>query len=427
MPDALNSAPPPHVVIVGGGFAGLWAARQLATAPVRVTLVDRRNHHLFQPLLYQVATAGLSAPAIASPLRHMLQRQTNVAVLLADVERVQPAHRRLQLADGNTLHYDYLLLATGSTHAYFGHDEWAQYAPGLKTLEDALGIRRRLLLAFERAEADRDPERQREWLSFIVVGGGPTGVELAGTLAEIARHTLRHDFRSIDPAAARVRLVEAGSRVLGGFPEDLSRKAEAQLHKLGVEVLTEAPVKHIDAEGAQVGDRYIRARTVLWAAGVAGSPLARTLGVPLDPAGRVIVGDDLRVPGHPEIFVAGDLAALEQDGKPVPGLAPAAKQMGAYVGRAIAADLRGARIAPFRYKDVGALATIGRKAAVADLGRFKLWGLPAWWFWLLVHIYFLVGFRNRLGVMIDWAWSYWTYERSARIIFEMPEDTRPFE
>lgn len=427
MPDALNSAPPPHVVIVGGGFAGLWAARQLATAPVRVTLVDRRNHHLFQPLLYQVATAGLSAPAIASPLRHMLQRQTNVAVLLADVERVQPAHRRLQLADGNTLHYDYLLLATGSTHAYFGHDEWAQYAPGLKTLEDALGIRRRLLLAFERAEAERDPERQREWLSFIVVGGGPTGVELAGTLAEIARHTLRHDFRSIDPAAARVRLVEAGSRVLGGFPEDLSRKAEAQLHKLGVEVLTEAPVKHIDAEGAQVGDRYIRARTVLWAAGVAGSPLARTLGVPLDPAGRVIVGDDLRVPGHPEIFVAGDLAALEQDGKPVPGLAPAAKQMGAYVGRAIAADLRGARIAPFRYKDVGALATIGRKAAVADLGRFKLWGLPAWWFWLLVHIYFLVGFRNRLGVMIDWAWSYWTYERSARIIFEMPEDTRPFE
>lgn len=427
MPDALNSAPPPHVVIVGGGFAGLWAARQLATAPVRVTLVDRRNHHLFQPLLYQVATAGLSAPAIASPLRHMLQRQTNVAVLLADVERVQPAHRRLQLADGNTLHYDYLLLATGSTHAYFGHDEWAQHAPGLKTLEDALGIRRRLLLAFERAEAERDPERQREWLSFIVVGGGPTGVELAGTLAEIARHTLRHDFRSIDPAAARVRLVEAGSRVLGGFPEDLSRKAEAQLHKLGVEVLTEAPVKHIDAEGAQVGDRYIRARTVLWAAGVAGSPLARTLGVPLDPAGRVIVGDDLRVPGHPEIFVAGDLAALEQDGKPVPGLAPAAKQMGAYVGRAIAADLRGARIAPFRYKDVGALATIGRKAAVADLGRFKLWGLPAWWFWLLVHIYFLVGFRNRLGVMIDWAWSYWTYERSARIIFEMPEDTRPFE
>lgn len=426
-PDTTDATSRPHVVIVGGGFAGLWAARELATAPVRVTLIDRRNHHLFQPLLYQVATAGLSAPAIASPLRHMLQRQTNATVLLADVERVDVPHHRLHLANGDSLHYDYLMLATGSTHAYFGNDEWAQYAPGLKTLEDALGIRRRLLLAFERAEAERDSERRREWLSFIIVGGGPTGVELAGTLAEIARHTLRHDFRSIDPTAARVRLVEAGPRVLGGFPEDLSRKAEEQLHKLGVEVLTHAPVQHIDGEGAQIGDRYIRARTVLWAAGVAGSPLARTLGVPLDSAGRVIVGDDLRVPGHPEIFVAGDLAALEQDGQPVPGLAPAAKQMGTYVGRTIAAALRSAQIPPFRYKDVGALATIGRKAAVADLGRFKLSGLPAWWFWLLVHIYFLVGFRNRLGVMIDWAWSYWTYERSARIIFDMPEDTRPFE
>ncbi len=417
----------PHVVIVGGGFAGLWAARELATTTARVTLVDRRNHHLFQPLLYQVATAGLSAPAIATPLRHLFQRQTNITVVLGDVEAVEAANRRLRFRDGRTMQFDYLVLATGATHAYFGHEDWAQVAPGLKTLEDALGIRRRLLLAFERAEAEADPERRREWLSFVIVGGGPTGVELAGTLAEIARHTLRYDFRRIDPASARVRLVEAGPRVLGSFPEALSRKAEAQLHKLGVEVLTGAPVAAIDREGVQIGKRYIRARTVLWAAGVAASPLARTLGVPLDKAGRVIVGGDLRVPAHPRIFVAGDLAALEQDGKPVPGLAPAAKQMGIYAGRAIKAELKGMRIGPFRYRHAGSLATIGRKAAVADLGRFKLSGLPAWWFWLLVHIYFLIGFRNRLMVLADWAWSYWTYQRSARIIFELPDDTRPFE
>lgn len=415
----------PHVVIVGGGFAGLWATRELATAPARVTLIDRRNHHLFQPLLYQVATAGLSAPAIAMPLRRLFRRQTNVAVLLADVMSIEPSGHCVVLADGQRLEYDYLVLATGSTHHYFGHEEWAQYAPGLKTLEDALGIRRRLLLAFERAEGEPDAQRRREWLNFIVVGGGPTGVELAGTLAEIARHTLRNDFRHIDPAEARVQLVEAGPRVLGSFPEDLSLKAAEQLCRLGAEVLTGSPVQRITAEGAQIGDQFIRARTVLWAAGVAGSPLAKSLGVPLDKAGRVIVGDDLRVPGHPEIFVAGDLAALEQDGELVPGLAPAAKQMGAYAGRAINAALRDMPIDGFRYKDAGALATIGRKAAVADFGRFKLWGLPAWWFWLLVHIYFLIGFRNRLGVMMDWAWSYWTYERSARIIFEMPDDTRP--
>ena len=417
----------PHVVIVGGGFAGLWASRELGSAPVRVTVVDRRNHHLFQPLLYQVATAGLSAPAIATPLRHVFRKLVNVKVLLADVQRIDVATQCLYLDQGEPLHYDYLLLATGSTHAYFGHEEWAQIAPGLKTLEDALGIRRRLLLAFERAEAESDPVLRRAWLSFVIVGGGPTGVELAGTLAEIARHTLRYDFRNIDPASAKVRLVEAGPRVLGDFPEALSHKAEAQLRKLGVEVLTERPVRTIDREGVQAGNERIAARTVLWAAGVAASPLARTLGVPLDKAGRVIVGADLRVPGHPNVFIAGDLAALTQDGKPVPGLAPAAKQMGAYVARAIKAELEGGPVAPFRYRHAGSLATIGRMAAVADFGRFTLSGLPAWWFWLLVHIFFLIGFRNRMMVFTDWAWSYWTYQRSARIIFELPDDTRPFE
>lgn len=417
----------PHVVIVGGGFAGLWAARELGSVSARVTVVDRRNHHLFQPLLYQVATAGLSAPAIATPLRHVFRKLTNVGVLLADVRRVDVAAQCLDLDSGAPLHYDYLLLATGSTHAYFGHDEWAQVAPGLKTLEDALGIRRRLLLAFERAEAESDPASRRAWLSFVIVGGGPTGVELAGTLAEIARHTLRYDFRNIDPASAKVRLVEAGPRVLGNFPEVLSRKAEAQLRKLGVEVLTGRPVQTIDREGVQTGEQRIAARTVLWAAGVAASPLARTLGVPLDKAGRVIVDADLRVPGHSNVFIAGDLAALMQDGKPVPGLAPAAKQMGTYVARAIKAELAGGPIAPFRYRHAGSLATIGRMAAVADFGRFRLSGLPAWWFWLLVHIFFLIGFRNRMMVFTDWAWSYWTYQRSARIIFEVPDDTRPFE
>ena len=405
-----------HVVIIGGGFAGLWAARALAKAPVRITLLDRGNHHLFQPLLYQVATAGLSAPNIAAPLRQILRRQKNVTVLLGDVAGIVPDERRVRLGDGRTLDYDHLLLASGATHAYFGHDAWAQHAPGLKTLDDALEIRRRILTAFERAEAEDDPERRAAWLTFAIVGGGPTGVELAGTLAEIARHTLHGEFRRVDPRKARVLLLEAGPRVLASFPESLSAKARTQLERLGVEVRTGVPVAAIDGDGVQLGDERIAARTVLWAAGVAASPLARDLGAPLDRVGRVIVMPDLSVPGHPEIFVAGDLASVQYDGKPVPGVAPAAKQMGRHVAHAIRARLQGRAPAPFRYRDFGNLATIGRMAAVVDLHGFKFSGLIAWWFWLAAHVFFLIGFRNRMVVLIDWAQAYWSYQRSARII-----------
>ncbi|MBX3713986.1 MAG: NAD(P)/FAD-dependent oxidoreductase [Lysobacter sp.] len=405
-----------HVVIVGGGFAGLWAARALSRADVRITLLDRGNHHLFQPLLYQVATAGLSAPNIAAPLRQILRRQKNVTVLLGEVAGIDPGDRHVRLADDRTLDFDHLLLATGATHAYFGHDDWAPHAPGLKTLDDALGIRRRILTAFERAEAEDDPAKRDAWLTFAIVGGGPTGVELAGTLAEIARHTLRGEFRRVDPRQARVLLLEAGPRVLSSFPEALSEKARAQLQKLGVEVRTGVPVAAIDDEGVQLGDTRIAARTVLWAAGVAASPLARDLGVQLDRAGRVLVEPDLSVPGHPSIFVAGDLASIQCDGKPVPGVAPAAKQMGRHVARNILAQLRGAATTPFRYRDFGNLATIGRMAAVVDLHGLKFSGLLAWWFWLAAHVFFLIGFRNRLVVLIDWAQAYWSYQRSARII-----------
>lgn len=406
----------PHVVVVGGGFGGLWAARALRDAPVRITLVDRGNHHLFQPLLYQVATAGLSAPNIAAPLRHILRKQKNVTVLLGEVDGIAPDAKQVRLADGRTLEYDHLLLASGATHAYFGHDDWAAHAPGLKTLDDALEIRRRILTAFERAEAEDDAAKREAWLTFAIVGGGPTGVEMAGTLAEIARHTLHGEFRRADPRKARVLLLEAGPRVLASFPESLSEKARTQLQKLGVEVRTGVPVAAIDGEGVQLGEERIAARTVLWAAGVAASPLARDLGVPLDRAGRVIVQPDLSVPGHPEIFVAGDLASLQYDGKPVPGVAPAAKQMGRHVARAIRARLQGRAPASFRYRDFGNLATIGRMAAVVDLHGFRFSGLLAWWFWLAAHVFFLIGFRNRMVVMIDWAQAYWSYQRSARII-----------
>lgn len=405
-----------HIVIVGGGFAGLWAARALAKAPVRITLLDRGNHHLFQPLLYQVATAGLSAPNIAAPLRHILRRQKNVTVLLGEVATISPDEKRVLLGDGRTLDYDHLLLASGATHAYFGHDEWAPHAPGLKTLDDALEIRHRILTAFERAEAEDDEAKRAAWLTFAIVGGGPTGVELAGTLAEIARHTLHGEFRRADPRKARVLLLEAGPQVLSSFPESLSAKARTQLERLGVEIRTGAPVAQIDSEGVQLGDVRIAARTVLWAAGVAASPLARDLGVPLDRAGRVIVMPDLSVPGHPEIFVAGDLASIQHEGKPVPGVAPAAKQMGRHVAQAIRARLQGRETPPFRYRDFGNLATIGRMAAVVDVHGLRLSGLPAWWFWLAAHVFFLIGFRNRMVVLIDWAQAYWSYQRSARII-----------
>lgn len=416
----------PHLVVVGGGFAGLWATRALARERIRITLVDRRNHHLFQPLLYQVATAGLSAPDIAAPLRHILGHQRNVEVRLGEVVAIDKQARQIRMADGSTLDYDSLLLATGATHAYFGNDQWADDAPGLKTLDDAIALRRKLLLAFERAEAEPDPARKAAWLSFAIVGGGPTGVELAGTLAEIARHTLRNEFRHIDPASAKVRLVEAGPRVLSSFPEVLSLKARRQLEKLGVEVLTGTPVSNIDSQGFTLGDQFVPARTVVWAAGVAASPLARTLDVPLDRAGRVPVQPDLTLPDHPELFVAGDLAALSQaDGKPVPGVAPAAKQMGKYVAEVVRARLHGTPApGPFTYADYGNLATIGRMAAIVHLGRLQLSGVLAWWFWLAAHVFFLIGFRNRIVVLLNWAVAYWSYQRSARIIFGDDQDDR---
>ncbi|MCW0438446.1 NAD(P)/FAD-dependent oxidoreductase [Xanthomonas sacchari] len=425
----MNDTRVPHLIVVGGGFAGLWATRALARTPLRITLIDRRNHHLFQPLLYQVATAGLSAPDIAAPLRQILRHQDNVEVRLGEVVDIDKQARQVRLADGQALAYDYLLVATGATHAYFGHDDWAAHAPGLKTLDDALQLRRHLLLAFERAEAETDPAARAAWLSFAIVGGGPTGVELAGTLAEIARHTLKHEFRRIDPAEARVRLIEAGPRVLSSFPEHLSAKAQQQLEKLGVEVLTGVPVADIDAHGYRLGDAFVPARTVVWAAGVAASPLAKTLQAPLDRSGRVQVQPDLSVPGHPELFVAGDLAALQQaDGRPVPGVAPAAKQMGRHVADTLRRRLRGDTASvPFRYADYGNLATIGRMAAIVHLGRLQLSGVLAWWFWLAAHVFFLIGFRNRVVVLLNWAWAYWSYQRAARIILGDPpaaEDTQ---
>jgi NADH:ubiquinone reductase (H+-translocating) len=408
-----------RVVIVGGGFAGLWAVRHLARAPVEITLVDRSNHHLFQPLLYQVATAGLAAPSIAAPLRHILRGQENVTVLMGEVHGIDVGARRVALAD-RSLEYDYLLVASGATHAYFGRDHWAEHAPGLKTLDDAFLIRRRVLSAFERAEGASSDSERNEWLTFAVVGGGPTGVELAGTLAEIARHTLVHDFRHIDPRKARVLLVEAGPRVLSAFAEKLSSQACAQLTRLGVEVRTGAPVTDLGADFLSIGGERVAARTILWAAGVAASPLGKQLqaaaSVELDRAGRVRVAPDLSLRARPEIFVAGDLASIEQDGRPVPGVAPAAKQMGACAARNIEARIAGRATQPFRYRDFGSLATIGRHSAIAQLPKLRLSGILAWWIWLLLHIYFLIGFRSRLIVLINWAWAYFTYARGARII-----------
>lgn len=413
----MNPAHRPHVLIVGGGFAGLWAARALARAPVRITLLDRGNHHLFQPLLYQVATAGLSSPDIAAPLRHILRKQENVTVLMGEAIAVDSAQNIVRMADGDTLGYDFLLLASGATHAYFGHDDWAAHAPGLKTLDDALLIRRRILSAFERAEASDDEAERKAQLTFAIVGGGPTGVELAGTLAEIARQTLKREFRRIDPRQARVLLLEAGPRVLSTFPESLSAKAQQQLERLGVEVRTGSAVTRIDAGSVTLGDERIATHTVLWAAGVAASPLARSLGVTLDRAGRVPVEPDLSVPGQPQIFVAGDLATLQQEnGKPVPGVAPAAKQMGNHVAAAIQARIAGRATKPFHYQDWGNLATIGRRAAIVDLGKLRFSGFFAWSFWLVAHIFFLIGFRNRIVVLLDWAVAYWTHQRNARII-----------
>jgi NADH dehydrogenase len=405
----------PHVVLIGGGFAGLAAARALARAPVRLTIVDRRNHHLFQPLLYQVATAALNPSDIAAPIRGILRRQKNTTVLLGEATGIDPARRRVRV-DARELAWDFLIVAAGAGDSYFGHDEWRSHAPGLKTVDEALEIRRRVLLAFERAEWETDADARRELLTFVVVGGGPTGVELAGALSEIARHSLVRDFRDIDPAQAAVVLVEAADRVLPAFPPDLSAKAARQLEALGVTVRTGTRVTKIDADAVWLGEERIGARTALWAAGVAASPLGRSLGAPLDRQGRVRVEPDLSIPGHPEIFVAGDLAAIEQDGRPVPGLAPAAMQEGRHAARSIRRKIAGRKTRPFRYVDKGTLATIGRSAAVADIRGWKISGFPAWAAWLGIHIFFLIGFRNRLLVMFEWAWAYLTWQRGARLI-----------
>lgn len=404
-----------RIIVIGGGFAGLWAVRGLRRAAAEILLIDRSNHHTFQPLLYQVATAGLAAPSISAPLRHILRRQRNVTVLMGEVTTIDVARREV-VVDDTAYVYDYLVVAAGSGHAYFGHDHWAQNAPGLKTLDDALEIRARILSAFEHAEAAQRREEREAWLNFVIVGAGPTGVELAGTLAEIARHTLRYEFRRIDPTAARVMLVEAGPRVLPAFPAELSAAALHQLERLGVVVSLGRAITQVDADGVTVGNERLFARTVIWAAGVAASPLGAVLACRVDRAGRVLVSPDLSIPEHPEIYVAGDLASVTHGAASVPGVAPAAKQMGRHVARAIGARLAGGLSAPFRYRHYGSLATIGRRAAVVDFRRLRLTGLLAWWFWLSAHIFFLIGFRNRLVVLIDWAAAYWTYRRSARII-----------
>jgi len=427
----------PVVVIIGAGFGGLAAARGLRDAEVDVIVVDRANYHTFQPLLYQVATAGLSAPQIASPIRHILRSQKNARVLLADAVTIDVAAKRVLLADGG-IGFDYLIVAAGLTHSYFGNNAWAQHAPGLKTLDDALEIRRRILMAFERAEREPDPAKRAAWLTFVVIGGGPTGVELAGALAEIARHTLTDEFRAIDPAQARVLLLEGGSRILNTYPETLSVKAARQLQRLGVDVRVGTHVNSVDKAGvsfdpsgrpserSDASERHIEhidARTVLWAAGVQPTALAQSLPGPRDRTGRLLVTPTLQLADADSIFVIGDLASITQDGKPVPGVAYAAKQMGAYVAHVIAQRVRrnGDRapsVAAFRYRDRGSLATIGRKAAVAVFpGGIRLSGLVAWWTWLLLHIFFLIGFRNRITTMVDWMLAYITHQRHARLIF----------
>jgi NADH dehydrogenase len=427
MPAGVQSQERPRILVLGGGFGGLWTVRALKGLNADITLVDRHNYHLFQPLLYQVATAGLAAPSIAAPLRYMLRRQQNVTVLLGTIERIDAAARTVTV-NGRLLPYDRLVVSTGSTHGYFGHDEWARHAPGLKTLDDALEIRSRILTAFERAEAEGDPLVRDAWLTFVVIGGGATGVELAGTLAEIARHTLPREFRRIDPTTARILLLEAGPRVLSQLHEELSTSARRQLERLGVTVRTDSAVTDVGDGYVQVGAERIAARTVLWAAGVASSPLGRQLGAPIDRAGRVQVLPDLSVPGHPDIYVIGDLASVRNgEAEPahmVPGVAPAAKQMGAYVGRAIRAGIQGRRpLGPFRYRDYGTLATIGRRAAVVQLPFTRLSGAFAWWFWVFAHLVYLIGFRNRIVVLIDWAWAYVSYQRAARIMIsdDIPE------
>ncbi|HKN32006.1 MAG TPA: NAD(P)/FAD-dependent oxidoreductase [Terriglobales bacterium] len=412
----MDSKRTPHVVIIGGGFGGLSAARSLARHAARITVVDRKNHHTFQPLLYQVATAGLSPGDIAAPIRWILRGHPNVQVLLGEVTDFDLAARIVKMADAQ-ITYDYLIVAAGASHSYFGHNEWEPLAPGLKSIEDAIEIRRRVLLAFELAERQAAQGGEPMALNFVVIGGGPTGVELAGTLAEIARRVLAREFLSIDPKSTRILLLEGGPQILPAYPEDLSRSAEEQLHRLGVDVRTSALVTRIEPGAVHIGDTRLPAAVILWAAGVAASPLGRKLCAPVDRAGRVQVQPDLSIPGHPEVFVIGDLAALKgPDGRLLPGLAPVAMQQGHAVATSITRDLGGQPRGDFHYVDRGSLATIGRAAAVAEFGKIHLSGFVAWLSWLFIHILFLIGFRNRLIVMIQWAWSYFTYERGARLI-----------
>lgn len=441
IPNRIRVQEEPHVVLVGGGFAGLYAARGLANRPAKVTIVDRKNHHTFQPLLYQVASAGLSPGEIAVPIREIMRRYSNVEVLLAEVSGFDLQRQLVKLGE-DSLPYDYLVVAAGASHAYFGHDEWAPYAPGLKTVEDAIEIRRRVLLAFELAERKARMENKHEPLTFVIVGGGPTGVELAGALAEIAQRTIAKDFRTVDTRGTRILLVEAGPRILAAYPEDLSESAEKQLRQLGVEVMTGVPVTDIAADYVRVGEKRIPTAVTLWGAGVSASPLgkklveAASLPLPnvaqapslasnltvstapvLDPAGRVLVNPDLTLPGHPEVFICGDLASLKNtDGKPIPGIAPAAIQMGQYAARTILEERNGHPRKAFHYVDKGSLATIGRKSAVGTIGKAHLTGFIAWLAWLFIHIFYLIGFRNRIAVVSAWAWAYFTYKRGARLI-----------
>jgi NADH dehydrogenase len=410
-------ANPHHVVIVGAGFGGLQAAFDLAGAPVKITVIDRRNHHLFQPLLYQVATASLATSEIAWPIRYLLRGRAEVTTLFATVTGVDAQAKRVLLEDGDSLSYDTLVLATGARHAYFGHDEWEPFAPGLKTLEDATTLRRRILVAFERAERESDPQRRAALLTFVIIGAGPTGVELAGTIAELAQHTLPPDFRNVDTRKARVVLIEAGPRVLAGFADDLSAYAQASLESIDVQVMLGQPVTECSADGVVFGGTRLEAKTIIWAAGVRASPAAEWLGAPSDRAGRLQVEPDLTVPGHPDIFAIGDTVTIAAwNGQPVPGIAPAAKQQGRYVAQTIKARLAGAKVAPFRYKHAGSLAQIGKRLAVIDFGRIKLRGAIAWWIWGIAHIYFLIGIRHRLSVALSWLWNYGRDQRAARLI-----------